>query len=143
MNPAIVLVAALSAAPPAGPSFPSQVAPLLRAHCLECHSGPRPKGDLDLTSRQGMLAGGGGGAALTPGDPAKSLVYAHVKDGKMPPRQPLGEAAAELLRRWVAGGAKWEGGDLRPVAVVSGRAGADWWSLQPVRRPTVPAVKNA
>src|SRR4051794_25974187 len=98
MNPALVLVAALSAAPPAGPSFSSQVAPLLRAHCLKCHAGPNPKGDLDLTSRKAMLDGGGSGAAaLTPGDAAKSPLYAHVRDGKMPPRQPLGAASAELL----------------------------------------------
>src|SRR5262249_19553756 len=46
-----------------------------------------------------------------------------------------------ILRQWIDAGAPWPGGELRPVAAADGgRAGADWWSLQPVRRPAVPAV---
>jgi hypothetical protein len=125
------------------PSFAKDVAPLLRSRCLKCHAGRRARGDLDLTSRGKLLAGGSHGAVVLPGQASKSLLYTHVKDGKMPPRQPLSAGEVELIRRWIDAGARWEGPDLRPVAVAgSGRAGLDWWSLQPVRRPALPAVKH-
>ena len=44
-----------------------EIAPLLREHCLKCHSGKSPKGDLDLSSAQGLSAGGANGNAVEPG----------------------------------------------------------------------------
>src|SRR5438874_1904194 len=59
----------------------------------------------------------------------------------MPPKQPLGAADVEVLRRWIDTGAAWEGPDLQPAsAAAAGRAGSGWWSLQPVRRPAIPSV---
>src|SRR5687768_839188 len=63
------------------PDFAQSVRPLLAAHCVECHSGPRPKGELDL---QGLVDG-----APAPGDPAaRGLlegVRARIASGEMPP----------------------------------------------------------
>jgi hypothetical protein len=145
MNALLPLFASLVAPlPPSPPSFSRDVAPLLRTHCLSCHAGPRLKGDLDLSSRKGLLDGGTHGPVLLPGKAAQSRLFTHVRDGKMPPRNPLSAKSADLLRRWIAAGAVWEGPNLRPVAVVaSGRAGPDWWSLQPLRRPLPPAVKSS
>jgi hypothetical protein len=139
------ILLAPTAAPPLGPpSFAREVAPLLRAHCLKCHAGPKARADLDLTSRAGLLAGGTHGPALVPGKAASSPLFVHVRDGKMPPRAPLPARDAETLRRWIDAGAAWEGPALRPVAVASEhRAGPDWWALQPIRRPRVPVVRGA
>ena len=102
---------------------------------------PQPRqgcGGLDLTTRAGLLKGGEAGAVVVPGKSADSLLYAKVHDGKMPPgraaRRRRGRAAAALDRR------------RRPVArrrpqaagPRKARAGPDWWSLQPIRRPAVP-----
>ena len=35
----------------AGPDFDERVAPLLSERCLDCHSGGKPKGGLDLRRR--------------------------------------------------------------------------------------------
>jgi hypothetical protein len=141
------LLALLAARPGAAadpaPPFERAVAPLLREHCLKCHSGPRPKGGLDLSRKAGLSAGGTSGPAVVPGKSADSLLYTHVRDRRMPPKQPLDAAGAETLRRWIDAGAAWQGPDLPPpVATVTRRAGADWWSLQPVRQPAPPAVAH-
>ena len=45
----------------------------------------------------------------------------------------------QLLRGWIEAGARWDGPPLsRPKEEL--RAGLDWWSLQPIERPRVPAV---
>ncbi|HEY7315560.1 MAG TPA: DUF1549 domain-containing protein, partial [Gemmataceae bacterium] len=125
-----------------GPSFEREIAPLLTSRCLKCHSGARAKGDLDLTRRERLLAGGASGTVVAPGKSADSLLYEYVRDKKMPPKQPLDEKEIELLRRWIDGGAHWKGPALRPLHFDARRAGRDWWSLQPIRRPALPAVSR-
>ncbi len=139
---ALLLAPSLSRAE--APSFSRQIGPLLEARCLKCHSGSRPRGDLDLTTRDRMLKGGTNGSVLVPGKSGASSLFAHVRDKKMPPRAPLVAADVELLRRWIDAGAGWEGGALRAPKLVGEpkRAGPDWWSLQPIRRPAPPKVKD-
>jgi hypothetical protein len=132
---------AATAAEPS-PSFRNQIAPLLRARCLRCHGGQHPKGDLDLTNRKDMLEGGAGGAVVKPGQAAASRLYEYIRDRKMPPKKPIATAEVELLRRWIDAGAPWEGPALTVPRQVVGRAGKDWWSLQPVKRPAVPRVST-
>ncbi|HTU20135.1 MAG TPA: c-type cytochrome domain-containing protein, partial [Gemmataceae bacterium] len=102
------------AAAEAAPSFARDIAPLLTTQCLKCHSGARAKGELDLTSRDHLLAGGDSGSVLTPGKAAESLLFEYVRDKKMPPRKPLNETQIELLRRWIDAGAVWKGPALTP-----------------------------
>src|SRR5262249_31790154 len=130
------------------PSFARQIAPLLRQRCLNCHAARQggsagPRGDLALTSRSSLLAGGATGPAVEPGRASASLLFQYVRDKKMPPRPPPTSREVELRRRWIDSGAKWEGRPLQPVKVAAGgRAGRDWWSLQPIRRPAVPGVRE-
>jgi hypothetical protein len=139
--------ALLAAAPPATaavPSFERAVAPLLRARCVKCHSGKRPRGDLDLTSRAGLLAGGASGPVVKPGRANDSLLFAHVRNKKMPPKEPLTPAEVTLLGRWIDAGAAWQGPPLQaPRERTKRRAGPDWWSLQPVRRVSPPRGASA
>jgi hypothetical protein len=139
-----LLLASPAAAPAAdiAPSF-KQVAALLQARCLRCHSGDHPKGELDLTTNKGLLAGGASGPVIKPGQAKDSLLFQFVRDSKMPPKKPLTAAEVDLLRRWLDAGAKWEGAALTVPRIVTGRAGKDWWSLQPIHRPKVPSVSHA
>ena len=100
----------LPAADPA-PSYGNQVKPFLARFCLECHSGERPKGDLNLETVKAMLDGGKSGPAVVPGKPDESPLVLHVEGKEKPPMPPpkakqptLTEAA--VLRAWVAAGAK-------------------------------------
>jgi hypothetical protein len=124
--------------------FERDIAPILVRRCLECHSGPQPKGKLDLTTRGGLLKGSRGGPTVVPGDSAASELWARVAADEMPPKKPLPDAEKKLLRAWIEKGAVWPGGALDLFALTTEqRAGFDWWSLQPVRRPNLPKVKNA
>jgi hypothetical protein len=129
----IVLLPAAAYADEA-PPFSKSVAPLLRARCLRCHSGDKARGDLKLTTRAAMLA------AVIPGKAGESLLFTHVRDGKMPPKEPLPAAEVELLRRWIDAGAAWDVPELK--SDVTAASPSDWWSLRPVRRPPVPTSRR-
>ncbi|MFO0846823.1 MAG: c-type cytochrome domain-containing protein [Gemmataceae bacterium] len=128
------LVAAYLAglAPVAGADFDRDVAPLLARRCLDCHSGPAPKGRLDLSRQKaarGVLTGKLDDVAL----------WQRVRDDEMPPKKPLPDAEKAILRRWVESGAKWGADPIDPFRVsTEHRAGYDWWSLRPVAQRTVP-----
>src|SRR5581483_10133294 len=47
------------------------------------------------------------------------------------------------LRRWIADGAEWGTPEIDPFLVTTERrAGYDWWSLRPVRKPEPPPVRD-
>jgi len=110
--------------------FATKVLPLLKARCFACH-GDDPKdirGDLNLTSREGMLAGGKRAVpALVEGKPEKSLIYVAVTrtdaDLKMPPKEndKLADAEVTIIRDWIAGGAPWPS-----ASRIAELAASDW-----------------
>ncbi len=114
-------------------SYNRDIRPILSDNCFQCH-GPdkntRAAG-LRLDIREEALARG----VLSPGKPEKSRLIARVFAKQqallMPPvasHRKLSPAQKELLRRWVAQGAKYEA----------------HWSFVPLpARVPVPAVKNA
>ena len=96
--------------------FAHEVYPLLETKCLACHGGDpgEIEGELDLRTREGLLAGGESGeAALVPGHPEGSPMYLAatwaVEGFEMPPKENdrLSEEQTAMLRRWIAGGAPW------------------------------------
>ncbi|MBB74904.1 MAG: hypothetical protein CMJ75_10365 [Planctomycetaceae bacterium] len=123
--------------------FDQVVAPILAIHCLECHRGPGAKGGLDLSQRDVALRGGESGPAWRPGKPLESLLWERVANGEMPPKKPLPEETREVLRKWIQDGASWGTDPIDSFRFTTeSRAGVDWWSLQPLRDPRVPAVKT-
>ena len=75
--------------------FENKVRPLLVEHCYSCHSAEaeakgKLKAGLHMDSLEGLKKGGDSGPALTPGDPAKSLILEAVnyqnEDMAMPPK---------------------------------------------------------
>lgn len=122
--------------------FSQHVVPILLQHCLECHRGLDAGGGLDLSTWKGMTTGGESGPAFVAGDPAASLLMQHIDSGEMPKkRPPLDEADKRVLRQWIKQGAGWSIREISPFShSTDRRAGYDWWSLQPIRQPTVPTV---
>ncbi|QDV33031.1 PSD1 and planctomycete cytochrome C domain-containing protein [Tautonia plasticadhaerens] len=129
--------------------FEREVAPVLLSRCVECHNPGERSGGLDLTTREGLVAGGVTGPVVEPGDADGSYLLARVDDGEMPhPEQgqprPLSAEEVGQLRRWIEAGAGWpEGRTLdRFERTTDSRAGRDWWSLRPIERPGIPAVRG-
>ena len=117
--------------------FNRDVRPILSDACFACHGfdSAKRKADLRLDTNAGLFAKLDDGMAVAPGKPDESLVLkrvlSHDPDEVMPPPKAQKPAVtprqAALLRRWIEQGAKWE----------------DHWSFVPVRRPAVPAAKDA
>jgi hypothetical protein len=140
---ALVLGVLLRPAIAQTPDFDRQVAPILASRCLDCHSGAEPKGKLDLSQAKLALAGGESGPAIEPGKPAASLLWERIAANEMPPKHPLPAAEREAIKAWIAAGAKWGTDPIDPFRYsTAARAGYDWWSLQPIKRPPVPAIQN-
>ena len=138
--------------------FEEQVRPLLQENCLKCHGGgEKLKGNLRLTTREGVLKGGDDGPVVSLDNPDKSLLLSAINYGgeiKMPPSAKLPPDKIEILTQWVKGGVPWTPGlNLAPNAVAQPSVGRpdpptpeearkNFWSFQPVKRPPVPAVKD-
>src|SRR4051794_7293299 len=70
-------------------SYAREVADILGAKCVGCHSGARTEGKLDLEDVAGMLKGGKRGPAIVAGKADESLLFklaAHRDEPVMPPR---------------------------------------------------------
>lgn len=125
-------------------AFDRTLGPLLLRRCLDCHSGAAPKGGLNLASAKTVRTGGDSGPVLVPGKPDDSLLWQRVRDGEMPPKKPLAQDEKELIKVWIAAGAKWGTDPIDPFRFTTDkRAGYDWWSLRPLTRPELPTVMRA
>ncbi len=91
------------------PSYQPDIKPLLDTKCLRCHGQKTHKSDLDLSTPSGILKGGESGPVLVPGKPDESPLFKKIHEGAMPPgkKDPLTETEIDTVRRWIAGGAKW------------------------------------
>jgi hypothetical protein len=148
----ILANSARAANDPAGIEFfESKIRPILVDSCYSCHSqkSAKIKGGLLLDSRAGLLKGGDTGPAIQPGEPDQSLLIKAVRytdaDLRMPPknkRLPADQIAN--LAAWVKMGApdpRASPGGAASVATIRDKARAHW-AFQPVREPSVPAVKH-
>ena len=117
--------------------FNDQVRPILSRHCFKCH-GPDDKGRkaklrLDQAD-EAQKPASSGERPIVPGKPDESelvrRIFADDEDERMPPpsaNSKLSEKERQVLKQWVADGAKYE---------------AHWAFREPVR-PSPPSVKNA
>ncbi len=133
--------------------FEAKIRPVLAKHCYECHSteSGKSKGGLRLDTRDGIRMGGDTGAAVVPGDAAKSLLLAAIKhtdaDLAMPPKKAkLPDAIIADVEAWIKSGAidPREGPSTTasrpPVDLESGRK---FWSYQKPVRPPLPATRKS
>ena len=121
--------------------FDRAVAPILAARCLECHNAADHKGNLDLSTQ--ATAFRTKDPVIIPGKLDESYLWEQVDGDDMPPKKPLNDADKAVIKAWISEGAKWgKTATLDRFAYsTSTHAGADWWSLQPVKRPALPVVK--
>jgi hypothetical protein len=115
--------------------FNRDIRPLLSDACFSCH-GPdkaKRKADLRFDTEEGARVDLGGHFALVPGKPQESTMLQRIqaKDPakRMPPVSAgpgLKAEQVELLRRWIAQGAKWQ----------------NHWSFLAPQRAALPEVKN-
>jgi hypothetical protein len=116
----------------------------------KCHGPTKQEGGLRVDSRQSLLNGGGSGPAISPGEIDNSLLISAIRrtgDFEMPPDKPLSEAQVAAISTWVQQGALWPGKSVAISSATSPEAFAkarrEHWSLQPVRAPQVPVVKDS
>jgi mono/diheme cytochrome c family protein len=121
--------------PAAGITNADQAAGILAEKCVSCHGPIQKKGRLDLSRRASALEGGESGVVIVPGAPEESLLIDRITDGEMPPKGGLERDQVAVVRAWVLAGAHYPSEPLAPK-----RAGADWWSLRPIRAVPPPHI---
>ena len=90
-------------------SFHNDVHPILQRKCQGCHQPAKPNGKLVLTTFENLSKGGEGGAIVEPGKPDESTLIEQIAGNPpaMPKNAPpLSAAEVELIKRWIAEGAK-------------------------------------
>jgi hypothetical protein len=124
--------------------FHETIAPLFSKHCLECHNGTDYRGGMDLSEWKAAGKGGESGAVVVAGKPEESLLWQYIESDEMPKeRPPLSADEKAVLRTWIEKGAVWGEPRIDPFLFSTARrAGYDWWSLQPIRHRSLPAVKD-
>src|SRR5205823_2821898 len=91
-----------------------------RDKCFACHGQSRKSGGLRLNTFSNLMAGGGSGAVLKPGDPANSRLYqlvSHQQQPHMPPKSPLlPQDSLDIIRKWIEAGAPENAGSKVQIA---------------------------
>src|SRR5689334_337972 len=138
--PLLTVLAGVSAGAPGkgtpAVDFDRDIRPILSDKCFACHGPDEKERKVKLRFDRKDDAFGplkSGGFAIVPGQPDKSEMIARVttkdEDDKMPPPKSgktLTTQQIDLLRRWIAEGAKWQ----------------THWSFVKPERPPLPEVKN-
>ena len=128
--------------------FERQVRPILRERCHSCHGADKQESDLRLDSIASARNGGVRGAAVEPGEPEESLLVSAIsykdEDLQMPPKGPLPQHEASILRRWVEIGAPWpvETSDAVSKPFDLAERKANHWAWQPLQQPTIPFIQD-
>jgi cytochrome c len=96
------------AQPKAPPVFETNVVPIFEMKCNRCHGARERKGKLDMRTMPALLKGGVSGAALVPGNSAKSLLVELIHYNEMPPKKVQPRVSPEelkLIKAWIDAGA--------------------------------------
>lgn len=92
--------------------FKQHVRPVLVNTCLQCHGGAELESEFDLSTREGLLAGGEQGPAVIPGNAKTSLLYkliTHTKEPEMPVDAPrLSDETVARIAEWINLGAPYD-----------------------------------
>lgn len=103
-------------------NFEKDIWPFVKASCVECHKPPftdergrkrKPKADLVVTNKEGLMKGGEDGAVIVAGDPVKSAFLQRTllpidHEDHMPPEGKADQwtdAQKALFEKWIKEGA--------------------------------------
>ncbi len=127
--------------------FESQIRPLLKAKCFDCHGAETQESHLRLDGRSSILRGGDSGEpAIVIGNSEASHLIKLVRGeeaGKlMPPDEAdrLSKEQIDLLSEWINQGAIWPGAENDAEEETPG---LDHWSFQPVSNSHPPDIDDA
>lgn len=144
-------MAAAAPAPDRAEQFEMKVRPVLANRCFSCHSSSA-LGGLTMTSREALLRGGKSGPALVPGKPEESLIVEAIRQTNDKLKMPMGQgrmpdSEIALLTEWVKSGAFWPE-EKTAIALTTKKYTITpeqraFWAFQPVRKPSVPEVRNS
>src|SRR5437773_6207337 len=107
----LVVAAATPASGVDSPDFRKDVTPILTKYCSGCHNDTDREGKLSLQSYEAILKGGAKGGVITPGQVELSRLTRVLTGAAKPAMPPEGEEApkeaeVEVLKNWIAAGAK-------------------------------------
>jgi len=126
-----------------------QATGILTHSCLKCHAGSSAKSKLDLTTREGIMAGGEqGGPAFDSDNPTDSSLLLAIRydSFEMPPNGQMSPRKIAVLDEWVRQGLPWPDdhqqleAETQPGPPAVNDQTKRFWSFQPVREPEVPDV---
>jgi hypothetical protein len=131
--------------------FEKKIRPVLVKHCYRCHSSEadKVKGGLLVDGREGLRKGGDTGPALTPGDPANSLLIRAIRHQteslRMPKDEKLPDDVIADFEQWVKMGAPDpRAGTAAPLRLeIDIAKGRQFWSFQPPSRRPIPTVNKS
>lgn len=89
-------------------TYDDHIFPIFESKCLNCHNPDKKKGDLDLSTYTGTMAGSSGGKVALAGDGASSKLFTvtvQTEEPVMPPEgDKIAKKDADLIRAWIDGG---------------------------------------
>lgn len=103
--------------------FATQVVPILKSHCYECHGNGKKKGGVRLDDLSRMTTERAGEWVVKAGDPLASLMVTNIElpaddESAMPPKgDRLSATEIAVIRQWISEGA--HGGDVVSPGAVS------------------------
>ena len=132
-------------------TFTDHIRPIMERSCWNCHGEAARLSDLDLSTREGALAGGTKGPAIVPGRAEDSRLFRMVA-GLDQPFMPLSgdlltDAELAAVRTWIDEGAHW---DTEAVTSAADALAAlendalppgarDYWAFRHPQQAPVPA----
>lgn len=131
--------------------FEKHIRPIFVARCVECHGPDKQKGGLRLDHPAAIAKGGEQGVPFVPAKPGESLLIEaigyQVEGFQMPPQGKISDDEIRLITEWIGRGASLpKGGAVSPAGVSAIEFSIEdrkhHWAYQPVKRPSLPMVKN-
>ncbi|MCH8042727.1 MAG: PSD1 domain-containing protein [Planctomycetes bacterium] len=134
--------------------FKKDVRLILAHHCVDCHGGTETEGELDMTTREGLLKGGDEGIAVVPFSAEKSRLVrliTHAEKPHMPEdKEKLPADEIAKIVRWINLGAPYDQPLIDPSIKNSDwtkrkipEGSRKYWAFLPIQRVEPPSVKNA
>ncbi len=125
--------------------FEKKIRPILASQCQSCHGQKMQMAGLDLSTAAGFQKGSDKGPLVNKDAVENSRllhVLRHQGKVKMPPAGRLKDEQIADIAEWVNHGAAWPSAPTEAAKPDRVKADKDFWSFQPVKRPTPPGVKN-